>query len=340
MQMVDKENGVGLLETEEELLGEWDAESSESSVLSEEEALKAVDAKEMKRVTQEIDRDEEDKLIQEYKKTKDEKTLLQLYGLREQTLAYWTRRYSYLSDNMEELFSDFRSVWFRCVERYEYGARQRVVKDRKGRLVLDKGGKTKKRLKRTPFNTYLYTSLTYWVRNLIKKRYSKKRTDIHGIPSTDILVSMDGDIGTSSTEPFTLHDILTKKIPHVSSDMSTDEIIDLFADGDAEIKRAMGLLAYDPNVKKLSVAARMKSGEFNISKREQDALVNRKKRSISALKQRIKKMGTCGSDFKLMSYQVFEGYVSYEVLTKDMRLFNKIVKKVQSKKNRFDRILS
>lgn len=313
-------------------------DSSTSSVLSVEEDVD-IDQKEMRSATSNIDRDKEDELVAIYKKTKDNKILSQLYEMREPTLNYWTQRYAYLVDNnKEDLFSDFRAVWYRCIEKYEYEARERIVKDKFGKPVLNKHGKKKSRLKRTSFNTFLYSGFIYWVRNIIKKKYSKKRTDIHGMPQSSIVVSMDENHGDDDAS-FTLHDVLSKKSLHSSSKMTTDEIIDLFADGDEEIKIALRLFAYNPSIKKLSTASRIRCGEIKLNPRERKLLKANNKSAISHLIRRIHKEKVRDNHFKLLSYNVIGDIAKWEVLTKNMRVFNKIVKRAKAHKISLQKII-
>jgi hypothetical protein len=316
-------------------------ESSESSALSEEEKVEDLVKKEMKNVSKAIDRNEEDQLVTSYKKTKDEKVLLKLYNMREHTLGYLTKKFSYLSEDPESLFSELRSVWYRCVEHYDHRPQSRMIKDKFGKLVINVDGLCQQKVKKTSFNTFLYTSLIYCVRNIVKKKYSKKRTDINGIPFNNLMTSADEDIGgKNSDDSFSLHDILPAKGHHSSSRISTDEIIDLFSDGDVEIRNTLRLLAYDPGVKRLSTAARLKCGSLKIDKKEQTLLIKGSKRAIKYIRSRIKNEHEPKDDFKLMSYQVFSRKVKYEILTRNMNLFNRIVKKVKSKRHSSKNILS
>lgn len=329
---------LNVAEEQHEVADQWDSESSESSI-NEEEALKDIGSKQVRQATtKSIDRSTENELIQSYKKTKDPNTLMALYHLREPTLIYWTRKYTYLVDNPEDIFSEFRSVWYKCVEHYEYEAKERLVKDKHGKLVLDKRGKKQKRMKRTDFNTFLYTSLVYCVRNIIKKRYSKKRTTADGIPCHYSTISIDKEI-SHEDDSFTLHDVLPARENFSANLMSTEEIIELFAEGDEEIMRTLRLLAYEPGIKKLSMASRLRFGALEITPKERELLQKGSKRAVALLKRRIKK-DTEHDDFRLISYQVFMRNVKFEVLCKNMRLFNKIVKKVRMRRGKFEKVVN
>lgn len=309
-----------------------DSSSSEENV----NKTTAQKAKELRQVTNSVDRDEEDNLIREYQKTKDEDILSELLALRTPTLSFWTDKYSYLSSSKEDLFSEFQRVWYKCVTRYEYEAKDRVVKDKFGRLELDENGITKTRKKKTNFNTFLFSSLLYHVRNKVKKKYSKKRTDLNGIPFQHNIVSIDEDMGNDSDGSFTLHDILESSNVHAHQKMSADEIIEFISEGDQEVAEALRLLAFEPNIKRLSVAAKTKYGNVPLEKSARDKLIKGNKSAVNTLKKMIQKNDNIDGDFQIVSYQVYTNRVQYEIRVKDTRLQKKIMKIIASKKKRFE----
>jgi len=105
-----------------------------------------------------IDRDKEDASVLQFQKTGNVKILEEVYLGRVQTLKIWASRYYYLACahnkhlGSEEMFSELIQVFLKAVNGYK--------KKRKS----DINGKST--WLSTPFNTYLWYSLTNYVRNL------------------------------------------------------------------------------------------------------------------------------------------------------------------------------
>jgi len=215
----DKEKREDLINREDsnidnsnEMLEELMESSEESSTTFPNAAIKINTS-----TFKDVNRDQEDLLVQKYQKSNDPEILDKLYELRKQTLAIWSKKYSYLGFSEEDMMSEVSMIWLKCVNQYQYDPKSRVVRTKDGKFVVSKNGKVKKIFKRTPFNTFLYTSLRNYMSNISKRKYSKKRVDKNGKPLESNMISLDSDIshifGTGSSKPLQLKDVLPSDAP-------------------------------------------------------------------------------------------------------------------------------
>jgi hypothetical protein len=280
-----------------------------------------------------VDRDSEDVMVKKYKETADINILNDLYLLREPTLRVWARRYHYLGDSEEDVFADLRTVWMKCVSKYKYEASIRKVRTKDGGIVKDSDGNVMTVFKRTPFNTFLYTSLRNYISNIIKKKYSKKRLDDKGIPLETTMMSLDFDYGSDDGDGETMHGLIPDtKVQPVNTD--AQDIIEEIAKGDREIKKALEDFVSDVHLKRLSTACRLCRGVLPLSKRSKSVLVRGGDAGHKLLREMIEFTGRFGDDFSITSYSVMSDRVSYEVYGHDAKLFRKVMKAVEAYKAR------
>jgi hypothetical protein len=257
-----------------------------------------------------VDREAEDLLIKRYQKTKDEKMLEGLYRLREQTLGICARRYSYLAPSYDDLLGDLKLVWLKCVNQYEYGEKTRNVKTNKGHLIFNSNGVVKTVRKRTPFNTFLYTSIRNHMSNLFKRKHMKKKTNMAGDVVEDNMVSIDKECSFNNShgdQSATLHNFLTDDKSDSSSSAATQTLVKDIAMGDDDVRKVLDRYASDPHIKTISSACdhQYVYGSVKVSN---DDLEFFKHNDVEGSKKRLKKIidssGQYPKGFKVSSFRL------------------------------------
>jgi hypothetical protein len=260
------------------------------------------------RTFKDIDRDKEDQLVRKYQVEKDPSILEDLYALREPTLKIMARKFAWI-DNADDMFGDFRDVWLKCVSGYEFRARPRPIKARNGTLILDENGKVKMRTKRTPFNTYLYTSMLHKAWNILKKKHGKKVLDDFKRPIVDSMRSLDYEYGDGSRS---LRDTIGGYAPSASGGVLVEEAIQFISAGDTEIAGALKSYIDHTNLKRISTACRVKSGILWLSECDKYVLLLGGKRSLRRMQAMIRSTGRYGK-FKLLNFLIYPSKVQYEI---------------------------
>jgi len=271
-----------------------------------------------------IDRDQEDLMVCEYKRTKDQALVTKLYEIREPTMRVWARTYAYYGDSEEDLFAELRTVWLKCLDQYEYEARMRKVRTKGGGYVFDKDGKVKVRLKRTSFNTFLYTSLRNYVWNITKKHYSKKRTDDDGVPFKSKFVSLDSD-PSGDGDGRLLHETIPDETQQAPCGLIDAEwLIDTVSCGDKAVEKALREYAGERHVRELMTVCRMRTGNLPLCKADRAMLFSGGRDAVKRLRGMIVESRKHAGTFKIAGYQVYPKKVSYDIYTNDDTLWNKV----------------
>lgn len=268
-----------------------------------------------KKVFKAVNRKREDELVRQYRETGDVSILDELFEIREPTLWVWARKFSYL-ENLDDMFGEFSVVWLNCVNKYEYEAEIRPVRTKDGGLVYDENGKIKTVLKRTPFNTYLFTALRNRAWNILKKKHSKRNCDEEGKPVSDTMKSLDfaySDEGEDST----MHDFLKGEDgDSIVSPMQVEQIIDSVAGNDHEVRQAMETFVSRKHLRHLSSACKLACGELRINKQDRKTLLSGGDVGVELLKDLLCSTGRYPKGFKVVSYAVYPSKVSYELTLK------------------------
>ena len=291
-------------------------------------------SKEEYRAFQLIDRDEEDRLVMQYVQSKDVKTLHRLMVIREQTFRYMAKKYSYL-DNEDDMYSEFKEVWLKCVKLYDGSIRLRQVRTKSGELVLDSEGQPKLVAKKTPFNTYLYTSMKNRVGNIYKHNHSKRLCDDNGTPISDSIRSLDYKYGQDGD--MTLMDIVSDdKVPGVHSHTETSDLISNLAKGDADIQLATKNFLEHGGYGSLDAACNRRGGTLSISRLDQEILAfglpkggvhpspEVKQVAINHLKKMITSTGNYAGQYEPSSFSVRNGKVEFMVKFDDPSVNKKV----------------
>jgi hypothetical protein len=281
-------------------------------------------------VFKQVDRAKEDLMVRKFKDTRDMSLMGELFQMREPTLWVWAKKFAWL-DSEDDMFSEFKVVWSNCLQQYEYEARVRPVKTRSGGLVFDKQGKPVTRLKRTAFNTYLFTSIRNRAWNIIKKRNAKKMLDKNGKSILDSMMSFDYDFGDGQGDPLTLHDtVKDQKAPNADSTVQVEDIIRDVSQGDEDIAEILRKFVSCSYLKKLSTACCLKAGTLQISKHDLGILLGGGDAAVEHLKRLISSTGSYPSRFKVLNYAVYPGRVQFEVLVKNEKILRKLKNAVEA----------
>jgi hypothetical protein len=277
-----------------------------------------------------IDRDAEDALVSKYQKTKNMATLTKLYEIRQQTLKIWAKKYAYLRMSEEDLLSDITMIWQKCVDHYEYKPKKRIVKTKSGKLVLGSNGKRKTIFKRTPFNTFLYTSLRHYMSNISKRQHSKKRVDNKGRPQELNLMSLDYEYNTnkSDSKKVCLKDTLVSQEPCTRSKYATDTMIEDISKGDNDVRDALIRFVSDPHVKKISNACQNVVEQINVCVNDAEIFKGHKGTAKKRLKNIIDESNKYSRGYKLLNFRFDDksNVITFEVKRKDTKILRKTVK--------------
>ena len=281
-----------------------------------------------------IDRNEENKLVMHYQKTKDVATLKKLLDVRDQTIRYMAKKYAYL-DNEDDMYSEFKGVWLRCVKKYDPTIRIRPMRTKGGKIILDAKGKTKTINKRTPFNTYLYTSMKNRVWNIIKRRHSKKLLDGNGNPVAETTKSLDYVYGEDGET--TLKDILPDtKGQTTLGKVHMSEMIKHLAGDDPDILRAISNFISNPHFGTLTEACNFRAGTLKLAQWDRDVLslgvpsdgfkpkLEAKLAAEAHLKKMVMSTGTYINKFDVVDYVLQKGSVDFVVKVKNHRVLRKV----------------
>ena len=275
-------------------------------------------------------REEEDKLVAEFQRTGDPRIHAKLFEIRQSTIEVWTKKYAWIYSDERELFSELCMVWLKCVQKYKYGAEMRTIRTRSGAIVRDKNNKVQKTFKRTPFNTFLYTSLKNHILNLIKKKYSQKRLDDNGHPVEFGMKSLDYEFGEDGS---TLYDIIEDPKPISERPIGAEWVIDEISRGDMEVRDVLVRFLKD-GLKNIKTACSMRSGSLNLSRGDREILVTGGEKACAHLSDMIAKSGEYGDNFIVKHYQVYYRSVSFSILQENAPLKRKVMAAIKSAKER------
>ncbi|MCK9435199.1 MAG: hypothetical protein M0R32_10390 [Candidatus Cloacimonetes bacterium] len=282
------------------------------------------------------DRKEEDRLVAHFQKTGCQETHNKLFEIRKPTISVWARKYAWICDGEEDLFSELSMIWLKCIQKYKYEPNLRAVRTKEGHLVKDENDVVKKVFKRTPFNTFIFTSFQNHIRNVIKKKYSKKRLDDSGRPIEFGMHSLDYEYGDDG-EGTTLYEIYMDEKSEGNMDPSkigADWIIEEICQGDKSIQQALKKFVNDGYVKDIKMACKLKSGILRLKKYDRDVLISGGQQAHQHLKSMILSSERYGHDFQISSYQIFPKKVVFEIVSADDSLSIKVNEAIEKAKGR------
>ena len=283
-----------------------------------------------------IDRRQEDSLVCLWHKNKSPDVLLQLLTLRDQTMRYMARKYSYL-DNEDDMYSEFKGVWLKCVKKYDGRAKPRQARAKGScKLLFEDDGTPKMVSKKTPFNTYLYTSMKNRVYNLLKRRHSKRLLDGNGDPVAVTNRSLDYEYG-DRTGDLTLKDVIPDAkavLAHSAAEMS--DIMTHLGGDDPDIARAVNNFINNPRFDTLTAACNYRVGQLRITNWDKDVLAlgvskdgsdpapDRMQKAMVYLKQMVTSTGAYGNKFEMVSFVLHPSRVDFVIHVDDPSVVRKV----------------
>ena len=281
------------------------------------------------------DRKEEDDLVARFQKTGDKQIHARLFEIRKSTISVWARKYAWVCDSEDDLFSELSMVWLRCIKKYKYEADVRPVRTKEGHLVKDENDNVKTVFKRTPFNTFIFTAFRNHIFNIIKKKYSKKRLDDKGNPIELGMHSLDYEYG-DDCEGASLHEMIedkSKTNKHLEQ-IGGDWIIDEISQGDKTIQDVLRNFLNNGQIQDIKSACMLKSGFLKLRKRDRDILISGGMKAHQHLKKMIVKSGRNESEFQISNYQIYPQKVVFEIIVKDDLLSKKVSMAIKKAKRK------
>ena len=288
-----------------------------------------------------VDRNEEDCLVAEYQKTKDEKVFHRLYEMRVQTIKIWAKKNHYLSMSEEDLRQDLFGVWAKCVHQYQYDPQARAVRTKSGKFVHYENGEVKMVFKRTPFNTFLFTSIKHYLSNTNKRKYSKKRLSRSGKPLENNLISIDCEYGVSGKDQskrVKLRDMLSSNCSSTYEKASIDSLIDDISRGDNDIKASLYKFIEDNHTRKISGACQNIVGNLVVAGDDVAIMCGHKSTAKKRLMEIIIQSQKYDSGFKVIDFHFDKksGNVMFEIKKKDTMVLRKTLRALERYKKRID----
>lgn len=229
-----------------------------------------------------IDRDQEDRDVDRFQKTKNNDLFEKIYNTRIQTLQIWARRYGYLMDNSsEDMFSEFCVVFTKAIFTY---------KRHKGN-----------------FNTYLWRLLLNFVHNLQTGRRAKKRLPDGVDPNSmgKFMLSLDYSYDGKDGSENTLKDVIADKgaIDGGVNKLIMDETIDVLSNKNEFVSSFLQQLGNGNTIASLLRKYKTKKGKIKISRTQIKKLRGKRKqkRLVSEL---IRNYESIDDDFCVLDYSI------------------------------------
>ena len=278
-----------------------------------------------------VNRKKEDEMVVSYQTNGSQSVLEELYQLREPTLKVWAKKFSYLKMEEEDLFAETVSIWLKCINSYEYEPQQRILKTKDGHILYDEQGNAQTQWKRTPFNTFLFTSLRNHLRNLYKRNYSKKKTDDNGNSIDLNLISIDcehedGDSNKLSS----LKNTLVGKDSLPSEVALVRDLVDDIADGDKDVHYVLKKFVSDCHYKKIASACQYDEGRVAVDNKDADIFINNigSKDARDKVIEMIDGSNRYAKGYYLLNFKFNKenNTVSFEVKRKDTSVLRKTIR--------------
>jgi len=188
-------------------------EEAEGIVVDDQLGELVLAAKRAKKSVKKIDRAQENERVLRFQRTGEEDVLNAVYLERIPTIEHLAGQYAWITEDMA---SELRLVFMKSVRKYT-------------------GGKA-------DFNTFFYTSVLNRMRNMIKRKYRKKRT-VEGNPSMiNIFLNLDDRVPTG--EGLTYHEVIPDDSYDVAKEIRYAELVKAVADGNKIVEDLLFLVTY------------------------------------------------------------------------------------------------
>ena len=225
--------------------------------ISDEEANKDINSlflPEEKSAFEQIDNDKEDKDVEKFLETGDERIFEEIYKNRKETLAIWARRWHYLMDSEEDMLGELNFYFSKAVFKYD---------------------RSKSKQKKGIFNNLLYTLLTNCIKNLQIGKLAKKRTPVGANPfyKQGFLLSLDYQYDKSE-DSGTLMNILENKSSgndNPIKSMCLEETLDTISN-DKETKSILRDISNGETISSIIRDRKIVKGEIDINNYQSEML--------------------------------------------------------------------
>jgi hypothetical protein len=261
----------------------------------------------------ELDRNQENKDIIEFQKTKDLKILEKAFKNRIPTLKVWANQNFYpgLVSSVEDLYAELSYVFVKAAHNYD--------------------------INRGSFNTLLYTFFLNRIKNIKSSKHAKKRKSNEWTgPLNSMLLSLDYSYNDKDGSLLTLKDLIasepTNDKAYISKNVTLDETIRILSSDDPVLKSFFMKLSEGDSMAALLKEYRTKKGEICLDKRNANKLKRYKCNKIVSdmIKDKV------NGEFKLVEYEVGDtDKLSYQVEMKKTEETDKIIRAIRDiKKNK------
>ena len=255
-----------------------------------------------------VNRKEENALINEYQQTGDLSILEKVYEKRIPTLANWSLRYYYpgLELSIDDFMEELSIVFMKAANKYN----------------IEKGS----------FNTCLYTYLTNRIKNMKNSTHAKKRRpENYDGPISGVLLSLDHPYSSDSESEKTLKDFLEAKegSDHTRYFKETNfhDTINLLSNGDTLLKDVFVRLGEGSTLSSIIKDYKTEKGHIKVC-------VNNI--SVDDLKEiLIDKSKVLNEKFVIVDYKILSDRVSYTLEyddTEETKMIKRSIKKLRNNK--------
>jgi len=280
-----------------------------------------------------IDRDKEDENVLKFQKTGDTRILEEVYLNRVQTLEIWAGRYYYLSCannkhlGSEDMFSELLQVFLKAVNGYK-----------KRRKSNSEGKST---WLSTPFNTYLWYSITNYVRNLKSGARAKKRRSIgYEGPLNSMVLSFEEPFSNSSGSDRTLQDIISNDLGmathHDNESIHMKEILKIMSKDDPRIHRFLTKLSGGYSLASAIQDCKTVSGRIRLDNNQAKKLGESRRYNLM-VSNLISDRRNIKESFKVLDYSVNKRYLHYSIELKKTEEADFVMKMVRLLKKNKDK---
>ena len=264
-----------------------------------------------------IDRAQENKDVDLYQRTKDERILEKIFNDRKPTLQYWAVQHYFpgLAPSIEDFYGELIIVFVKALEYYKYG-------------------------RGSSFNTCLYTFLLNRIKNIKAGKYAKKRKpESYEGPLSGIMLSLDYQYDEKDGSSITLKEKIENEdsldYEKTKNNVNFEESIDILSNGNPKLKEVFMKIGNGNSISSIMRDSKIKDGEVNID----DAFVinyeNNKCKSV--IIDKIKEEHKLNS-FKLLNFEIKGSILKYQVemkKTKESEMISKTMRYLKKNKEQY-----
>jgi len=264
-----------------------------------------------------INKKEENKDVIKFQKTQDLDILEIIYHRRVPSLQIWARKYAYLVNDFDDMYGELTYHFVKSVYGYDH--------------------------KRGSFNTFLFSTLLYCIRNKKSREEARKRRP-YGVKIDDarnFVLSLDHNYNQKDGAENNLKDILkdVKSENKIAKDICLIETIKILSRDDKNIGLFLKKLSEGGTVTSLLRDIRTKHGKIKISKIQAKKL-NLKKRCNRIVSNLIKDKNDICDKFQLVKYHIKDlDKLHYTIEMKKTLETDKIMKTIRKLRRNKDKYL-